>query len=45
MTITQKINFSAKLEEDGSVRMFFLIAAKQQKTIPNFTLDSLIVTE
>ena len=45
MTITQKINFSAKLEEDGGVRMFFLIAAKQQKTISNFTLDSLIVTE
>ena len=45
VTITQKINLSAKLEEDGGVRMFFLIAAKQQKAIPNFTLDSLIVTE
>ena len=45
MTITQKTNFSTKLEEDGGVRMCFLIAAKHQKTIPNFTLDSLIATE
>ena len=33
-----------KLEEDGGATMFF-IAEKQQKTILNFSLDSLIATE
>ena len=42
--ILQQINFTGKLEEnDGSI-MFF-ITDKQQKTILNFSIDSLIVTE
>ena len=36
MNIHQKINFTGKLEEDDD--------EKQQKTILNFSLDSLIVT-
>ena len=40
----KKINFTVKLEEDDGVTMFF-IAEKQQKTILNFSLDSLIVTK
>ena len=42
--IPQQINFTGKLEEDDGAVMFF-IAEKQQKTILNFSLDSLIVTE
>ena len=42
-SIPHQINFVGKLEEDGAT-MFF-IAKKQQKTILNFSLDSLIVTE
>ena len=42
--ISQKINFTGKLEEDDGATMFF-IAGRQQKTIQNFSLDSLIVTE
>ena len=42
--IPQKINFTGKLEEIDGATMFF-IAEKQQKTILNFSLDSLIVTE
>ena len=42
--IPQQINFVEKLEEDDGAAMFF-IAEKQQKTILNFSLDSLIVTE
>ena len=42
--IFQQINFTEKLEEDDGATMFF-IALKQQKTILNFSLDSLIVTE
>ena len=42
--IPQQINFTGKLEEDGGAKMFF-IAEKQQKTILNFSSDSLIVTE
>ena len=41
--ISQQINFLGKLEEDNGATMFF-IAEKQQKTILNFSLDSLIVT-
>ena len=41
--ISQQINFIGKLEEDNGATMFF-IAEKQQKTILNFSLDSLIVT-
>ena len=41
--IPQQINFTRKLEDDGSI-MFF-IAEKQQKAILIFSLDSLIVTE
>ena len=43
-TISQQINFTGKLQEDDGAIMFF-IAEKQQKTILNFSLDSLIVTE
>ena len=43
-SILQKISFTGKLEEDNGATMFF-IAEKQQKTILNSTLDSLIVTE
>ena len=42
--IPQQINFVGKLEEDDGATMFF-IAEKQLKTILNFSLDSLIVTE
>ena len=41
--ISQRINFTGKLEEDDSA-MFF-IAEKQKKAILNFSLDLLIVTE
>ena len=43
-SIPPKINFTGKLEEDDGATMFF-IGKKQQKTIINFSLDSLIVTE
>ena len=43
-SIPQQINSTGKLEEDDGATMFF-IAKKQQKTILNFSLDSLIVTE
>ena len=43
-SIPQQINFVGKLEEDDSAIMLF-IAEKQQKTILNFSLDSLIVAE
>ena len=43
-TIPKQINFEGKLEEDDGRTMFF-IAKKLQKTILNFSLDSLIVTE
>ena len=43
-SIPQQINFTGKLEEGDGVTMIFT-AEKQQKTIPNFSLDSLIVTE
>ena len=42
--IPQQINFTGKSEEDNGATMFF-IAEKQQKTILNFSLDLLIVTE
>ena len=38
------MNFTEKLEEDDCWSMF-LLSEKQQKTILNFSLDSLIVTE
>ena len=43
-SILQQINFVGKLEEDDGATMLF-IAGKQQKTILNFSLDLLIVTE
>ena len=43
-SIRQQINFVGKLEEDDGATIFFIIE-KQQKTIPSFSLDSLIVTE
>ena len=42
--IPQQVNFTVKLEDDGDATMFF-IAEKQQKTILDFSLDSIIVTE
>ena len=42
--VLQQIDFVGKLEEDDGATMFF-IAEKQQKTILNFSVDSLIVTE
>ena len=44
VNIHQQINLTGKLEEDGGVKMFS-IAEKQPKTILNFSLDPLIVTE
>ena len=44
MSIRQQINFKGKLDEDDGATMFF-IAEKQQKTIVNFSSDSLIVTK
>ena len=44
MNIPQQINFTGKLEEDDGATMF-LIPEKQQKTIPIFSLYSLIATE
>ena len=38
------MNFTGKFDEDDGAAMFF-IAEKQQKTVLNFSLDSLIVTE
>ena len=42
--IPQQIHFPRKLEKDYGVVMFF-IAEKQQKSMLNISLDSLIVTE
>ena len=42
--IPHYINFTGKLEEDDSATMFS-IEEKQQKTILNFSLDSLNVRE
>ena len=44
MSISLQINFVGKLEEDDGAIMLF-ITEKQQKTILNFSLFSLIVTE
>ena len=41
--IPQKISFAGTLEEDDGATMFF-IAKKQQNTILEFSLDSLVVT-
>ena len=41
--IPQQINFVGKLEDDDA--KVFLITEKQQKTVLNFSLDPLIVTE
>ena len=43
-SISQQINFLGKLEEHVCAKMFF-ISQNQQKTILNFSLDSLMVTE
>ena len=42
-SIPQQINFVGKLEEDDNATIY--IAEKLKKTILNFSLDSLIVTE
>ena len=44
INIPQQINFAGKLEEDAGATIFFN-TKKQQKTILNFSLDSLTVTE
>ena len=44
MNIRQQINFTKKFREDDGAAIFF-IAEKQEKTILNFSLDLLIVTE
>ena len=44
MSVPQQINFAGKLQEGNGARMFF-IAEKQEKTILNFSLDSLNLTE
>ena len=44
MGIPQQINCVEILKEGGSATIFF-IAENQQKTVLNFSLDSLIVTE
>ena len=41
---TNKINFTGKLGEDDDGATMFFIVEKEQKTILNFSLDSLIVT-
>ena len=41
--IPQQINFVGKLEDDDAT--VFFITEKQQKTVLNFSLDPLIVTE
>ena len=43
-SIPQQINVTGKLEEDDSAAIIF-IAENQHKTILNFSLDSLIVSE
>ena len=43
-SISQQIDFVGKLEEDDGATMF-VIAKKQQRTILNFSVDSLNVTE
>ena len=43
-TIPQQINLTGKLGEDKGATLFF-ITEKQQKTILNFSLDSLKVIE
>ena len=43
-SIQQRINFVGNLEEEDGATMFF-VSEKQQKTILNIFLDSLIVTE
>ena len=42
-SIPQQINFTEKLEDDGE--KIFIVSENQQKSIPNFPLDSLIVIE
>ena len=43
-SIPPKVNFTGELKEEDGATMFF-IAEKQQKTILNFSLNLLIVTE
>ena len=43
-SIPQKINFAGKLEEDDSAAIFF-IAERQEKTISDFSLNPVKVTE
>ena len=42
-SIRQQIKFTGKLEDNGAT--IFFVSEKQQKTILNFFLDSLTVTE
>ena len=45
INIPQQIHFLEKLEEDNGATNVFFVAEKQQKTVLNFYLDSLNVTE
>ena len=44
MSIRQQFNFVGKLDKEDGATMLF-VSEKQQKTIQNFSLDSLIATE
>ena len=44
ISISQHINFAGKFEEDDGATMLF-IAEEQQKTVLNFSSNSLIVTK
>ena len=44
-SISQKINFTKRLEKDNDVTIFFFIVEKQQKSILIFPLYSLIIIE
>ena len=41
--IPQQVNFTGKLEEDDDGATIFFIAENQQRTVLNFSLESLIV--
>ena len=44
MSNPQQISFTGKLEEDDGAVLFF-IAEKHQKTVLNFSLNSLIISK
>ena len=44
INIPEQLNFPGKLEDDDDLGAMLFIAKKQQKTILNYCLSSLIVT-